>query len=65
MPDSKSKREWDKKNVWIVPTKLFRAVGDKANDQEIIDFLQGKQASTVIKQALREYMERHKGEEKE
>ena len=63
MPDSQAKRDWDKKNVWIVPTKLFRANGDNQNDQQIIDFLQGKQASTIIKLALREYMERHREEQ--
>lgn len=62
MPDSQAKRDWDKKNVWIVPTKLFRANGDNQNDQQIIDFLQGKQASTIIKQALRDYMTTHPAE---
>lgn len=60
MGDAESKKRWDKQNVLFVTTKLFRAVGESNNDQDIIDFLNGKQRATVIKQALREYMENHK-----
>ena len=62
MPDSQWKREWDKKNVLFVSTKFFREYKGKTNDQDLIDFLEGKQRGTIIKIALREYMNNHKGE---
>ena len=58
MPDSASKKKWDKENVVLVTAKLFRST-----DSEVIEFLDGKPASTVIKVALREYVKNHKGEE--
>lgn len=57
MPDSESKRKWDKANVIIVSTKLFRST-----DADIISYLNGKPRSTIFKIALREYMENHKSE---
>lgn len=53
--DSDFKKEWDKKHVLFVTTKLF-----DTTDADIITFLKGKPRSTVIKAALREYMENHK-----
>ena len=62
MADRETKKAWDKENVLFVTTKLFRRVGDKCNDQDLIDYLDGKARGTVIKAALREYMENHKDE---
>jgi hypothetical protein len=62
MSDSESKKKWDKENMVYVAFKLFRAVGNKENDQAIIDYLDGKVKGAVIKAALREYIENHKGE---
>ena len=63
MPDCEAKKRWDKENVLFVTTKLFRTVGENKNDQDIIDYLEGKSRGTVIKAALREYIENHKEEE--
>lgn len=57
MPDYESKKKWDKANVLFVTVKLFAST-----DADIREFLEGKPRSTIIKIALREYMERHKGE---
>ena len=59
MADCNGKKRWDKENVLFVTTKLFRAVKDSNNDQDIIDYLNGKARATIIKQALREYMAHH------
>ena len=58
MPDAPSKRRWDAENVRVITFKLFRK-----NDEDIIDFLEGKVRGEVIKAALREYMANHKEEE--
>ena len=57
MPDYESKKKWDKENVLFVTVKLFANT-----DKDIREFLEGKPRSTIIKIALREYMEKHKGE---
>lgn len=62
MADSESKKKWDKDNVLFVTTKLFKEYKGDRNDQDIIDFLDGKQRSTVIKLALREYIANHPNE---
>lgn len=59
MPDSEAKKAWDKKNMVFCAFKLFRASGRGENDQDIIDYMDGKQKSEIIKKALREYMENH------
>lgn len=64
MPDSASKKRWDKQNVLFVTVKLFRQVSDRQNDQAIIDYLQGESRGTIIKQALCEYMANHPKETK-
>lgn len=58
MPDAPSKKRWDAENVRVITFKLFRK-----NDEDIIEFLEGKVRGEVIKTALREYMENHKEEE--
>ena len=57
MPDSDAKKKWDKENLLFVTTKLF-----PNSDKDIIEFLEGKPRATMIKIALREYIENHKGE---
>lgn len=57
MPDCESKKKWDKENVLFVTTKLFATT-----DKDIIEFLEGKSRATIIKAALREYIENHKGD---
>lgn len=59
MPDCNGKKRWDKENVLYITTKLF-----VKTDQDIIMFLEGKQKSTTIKVALREYISHHEKEEK-
>ena len=54
MPDYASKKKWDKENVLFVTVKLFAST-----DADIREFLERKPRSTIIKIALREYMERH------
>ncbi len=57
MPDSKAKREWDRQHVTFCTVKLF-----DSTDRDILRFLEecGEPKSTVIKRAVREYMERRK-----
>lgn len=62
--DSEAKKRWDKENMVFVAFKLFRPLNGKQNDQDIIDFLSDKVKGEVIKAALREYIENHKGETK-
>lgn len=57
--DTDAKRAFDKRQMVFVAFKLFRRNGDRNNDQAIIDFLDGKNKSEVIKNALREYMTSH------
>ena len=51
------KAAWDRDNTTMVPIKL-----QKSTDADILAFLDGKQRQTIIKLALREYMENHKEE---
>lgn len=62
MVDSEAKKKWDKDNMVFVGFKLFREVKGKRNDQDIIDFLEGKVKGEVIKAALREYIANSKEE---
>ena len=57
--DSEAKKKWDKQNMVFVGFKLFRSVGDNKNDQDIIDYLDGKVRGEIIKTALREYIANH------
>lgn len=60
--DTEAKKAYDKRQMVFVAFKLFRQNGDKKNDQDIIDFLDGKVKGEVIKKALRYYIE-HRGYE--
>lgn len=62
--DSATKKDYNSKYLYFVGFKLFKAHDSRKCDQDIIDFLQTQpNKSDIIKQALREYMERHKEEE--
>lgn len=53
--NSVAKQNWLKEN-----SKVFGVRVMKNTEPDIWDYLQGKEASTIFKIALREYMERHK-----
>lgn len=57
MPDAPSKKKWDAENVKVITFKLFRKT-----DEDVIDFLEGKNKRDTICAALREYMANHKEE---
>lgn len=57
MPESEARKRWVKENKQFYGFKLH-----KTNDADIIEYLQDKQYATVIKLALREYIEHHKEE---
>ena len=63
MRNNQPKIDWDRDNAMFITLKIMRK-----SESELVTFLEsiekGKR-NTIIKQALREYMERHKGEEKE
>lgn len=59
MPDSTAKKEWMKNNSVMVSVKFMNK-----SDAALIEYLNaqkqyGKERSAVIKQAIKEYMERH------
>ena len=57
MPDSAAKKAWMRENTTMVTVKMLNK-----GDADILAFLEGKKKATVIKAALREYMERHEKE---
>lgn len=61
MPVSEAQKraitKWQKKNTVTFTTRL-----QKSTDADILEFLEGKAKATVVKAALREYMENHKEE---
>ena len=57
MGDTEKQRAWQKENTVMVAMRL-----QKSTDADILQFLDGKQKQTVIKLALREYIENHKEE---
>lgn len=56
-PESEAKKAWMRANTTVVSVKFTHNT-----EKDMLDFLQGKQTATVIKAALREYMERHDNE---
>ena len=52
--ESEAKRKWQKENTVFIGVKL-----QKSTDADILQFLEGKQRQTVIKYALREYIQNH------
>ena len=55
MPISHAETEWKKANTVMLSMRL-----QKTTDADILKFLDGKQKQTIIKQAIREYMDKHK-----
>ena len=55
MAVSEAEAKWKKENTVMITMRL-----QKGTDADILQFLDGKQKQTVIKAALREYMENHK-----
>ena len=60
MSDTEAKKKWVKENTVMVSFKLFKAIGQNRNDQDILDYFEGKTRSEIIKTALREYIANHK-----
>jgi len=54
---SAAKQEWMKNNSKVYGVRVM-----KNSEPDLWEFLQGKEASTMFKTALREYIENHKGE---
>lgn len=57
MPDSEAKKRWDKENTTFIKAKLNRNT-----DKDILEYLADKPKQTVIKAALREYIQNHKND---
>lgn len=57
MPESEARKKWQKENTVFIGVKL-----QKSTDADILRFLEGKANQTIIKLALREYINNHKGE---
>lgn len=57
--ESDSHKRWAKENTIVFSTRL-----QKSTDADILAFLEGKAKQTIVKAALREYMENHKGDTK-
>lgn len=62
MPSSEAQRKWMEKNTIVFSIKLMRRT-----EADLIEFFDAMQArgipkGTIIKKALREYMENHKEE---
>lgn len=55
--DTEAKKRWDKENTFFIGIKF-----QKKTDQDVIDFLEGKNKRNIILAAIREYMENHKEE---
>lgn len=58
MSDSEAKKRWMRENT-VVKTLRFT----RNTEQDLLDYLEDKPTATVIKAALREYMERHPDEQ--
>ena len=58
MPDRESKKKWDAKNVRIFTVKFFRKT-----DQDVIEYLEGKNKRNILCAAIREYMANHEVDE--
>lgn len=51
---SEKRKAWEKENTVVISIKLQRST-----DADILSYLNGKSKQTIIKLALREYMEKH------
>lgn len=57
MPESEAKTRWMRENTTNLTIKFMHK-----SDADILSFLGGKTKATIIKEAIREYMENHKEE---
>ena len=57
MPDSEAKARWIRENSVIYTVKFM-----KKTDQDVIDFLDGKNKRNTICDLVRFWIEHHKGE---
>lgn len=57
MPESEAKTRWMRENSTNLTIKFMHK-----SDADILAFLEGKTKATVIKEAIREYIENHKEE---
>lgn len=55
MPESEAKKKWMKENTTVITVKFTHST-----EQELLDFLRSGKPATILKAALREYMENHK-----
>lgn len=55
--ESEAHKRWMRENSKIYGVRIM-----KNSEPDLWEFLQGKEASAIIKLALREYMENHKEE---
>lgn len=53
-PESEAKKAWMRENTTMVTVKMVNK-----SDADILEYLRGEAKATIIKAALREYMERH------
>lgn len=53
-PESEAKKRWMQNNTTMISVKMINK-----SDADILEYLQGEAKATIIKAALREYMERH------
>lgn len=54
MPDAPAKRRWDAENTHKITIKF-----QKKTDQDVIDYLDGKNKKDTVCEAIRYYMEHH------
>lgn len=59
MPDYESKKRWDKEHTFLIAVKFQRKT-----DQDVIDYLEGKNKKDTICAALREYRDNHANDDK-
>lgn len=57
MPESEAKTRWMRENSTNLTIKFMHK-----SDADILAFLEGKTKATIIKEAIREYMENHPNE---
>lgn len=57
MADNEKQREWQKTNTVMLSARL-----QKTTDKDILSYLEDKPKQTIIKAALREYIQNHEND---
>lgn len=57
MPESEAKKAWMRANTTVITVKF-----NHNTEQEMLDFLRAGKPATIIKTALKEYMQNHQAE---